>query len=437
MVELLAGWRTFRIYEGKELHLPSLKLFSVYHHKVVETLTQSELIVVCVFARTGTPGRGRYMFQRYRVVCGALFGLFVLCSAHAFAQEVKTAYASVTCNAYVLTVSASELAAANYEIDFTIDPSPLGSPITGSIPLNVNPKMSDSFDGTVTGTFPALSGNVSFSGTATLAGSNTISIDFSQTNLACGTPAPSLNGGCIYTLGTSGPDISMSGMAALAAPGCKIFDDSASSDAATTSGLARMTAESISIVGNYSGPPRSYSPAPMIGAAAVGDPLAYVPEPAIPTSCAPNPYFSGPSAHVLSPGCYYGLYLSGGGNLTLEPGLYIINGSISLSGSGTVSGTGVTFYTTGATLVSGNRVLTISAPTSGTYNGLLFFQSRSDYSEMSFSGSDGSDVQGIIYAPKATLAYSGSRQGTFQIALVVDSVSISGTANIEGYASTQ
>jgi hypothetical protein len=56
---------------------------------------------------------------------------------------------------------------------------------------------------------------------------------------------------------------------------------------------------------------------------------------------------------------------------------------------------------------------------------------------MSFSGSAGSDVQGIIYAPKAALAYSGSRLGTFQIALVVDSISISGTANIQGYPSSQ
>jgi hypothetical protein len=378
------------------------------------------------------------MFQRYRAVCGALVGLFVLCAAHAFAQEVNTAYATVTCNAYSLSVSASGLAAANYDVDFTIDPSPSGgSPITGSIPISINPKMSDTFDGTVTGSFPALSGNFSFSGTVTLVGSNTISIDFSPTSLTCGTPPPSLNGGCIYTLGASGPDISMSGAAALAAPGCKIFDDSASSDAAMTSGSARMTAESISIVGKYSGSPHSYSPTPTTGAASVGDPLADVPEPTIPTSCVANPHFSGPSAHVLSPGCYYGLSVSGGGNLTLEPGLYVIDGSISLSGSGTVSGTGVTFYTTGATLVSGTRALAVSAPTSGTYNGLLFFQSRSDYREMSFSGSDGSDVQGIIYAPKAALAYSGSRRGTFKIALVVDSVSISGTANIQGYASTQ
>jgi hypothetical protein len=68
---------------------------------------------------------------------------------------------------------------------------------------------------------------------------------------------------------------------------------------------------------------------------------------------------------------------------------------------------------------------------------MLFFQSRSDYREMSFSGSDGSDVQGIIYAPNAALAYTGARRGTFQIALVVDSVSISGTANIQGYGSGQ
>jgi hypothetical protein len=183
--------------------------------------------------------------------------------------------------------------------------------------------------------------------------------------------------------------------------------------------------------------PNSFSPTPTMGATPISDPLDYIPEPTIPANCAANPHFAGSSAHVLSPGCYNGLSLSGSGNLTLEPGLYIINGSLNFDGSRTVSGTGVTFYTTGTTRISGSRVLVLSAPTSGTYNGLLFFQSRSDYKAMSFSGSTGSDVQGIIYAPKADLTYTGSTGATFHTDVVVDSVTITGSATIHSYGSSQ
>lgn len=376
------------------------------------------------------------MLQTHRAICRAFFGLFMLCAAPAFAQQINAANAAITCNSYSLFVNASQLPGGlDDQINFTIDPSPSsgGFPITGSIPFN--PGKSDTFEGSATGSFPALNGSFTFSGTATLAGSTT-SINFSPTTLTCA-PPPLSGMGCIYTLGTSGQDISLSGSAALAAPSCSIFDNSADRNAATTSGSAHVTAKSISMVGHYTGLPRSYSPAPTTGALPVNDPLADVPEPAIPGSCAPNPNFSGSSAHVLSPGCYNGLSSSGGGNLTLGSGLYIINGSISLSGSGTVSGTGVTFYTTGATQISGSKVLRVSAPTFGTYNGLLFFQSRSDSKAINFSGSAGSDVQGIFYAPKAPMTYSGSSQGTFNVDLVVDSVAFSGSANIQGYGSNQ
>jgi hypothetical protein len=378
------------------------------------------------------------MFQSRRsVYAAALFGSFLFCAGHALAQQVNTASATMTCNAYSLSVSASGLdPATNYQIDYQIDPLPSsgGSAITGSIPFNTG--KSDVFDGTVTGSFPTLNGSFSFSGTATLAGSTT-SIDFSPTNLTCNTAPPLSDDGCIYTLGRSGQGISITGSANLSAPGCSIFDNSASGDAATITGSAKVVAKSISIVGGYRGMPNSFSPTPTMGATPISDPLDYIPEPTIPANCAANPHFAGSSAHVLSPGCYNGLSLSGSGNLTLEPGLYIINGSLNFDGSRTVSGTGVTFYTTGTTRISGSRVLVLSAPTSGTYNGLLFFQSRSDYKAMSFSGSTGSDVQGIIYAPKADLTYTGSTGATFHTDVVVDSVTITGSATIHSYGSSQ
>ena len=79
------------------------------------------------------------MVQSCRNVYAALLGSLLFCAGHAMAQQVNTAEAAVTCNAYIFSVSASDLqTATNYQIDYKIDPSPAsgGSSITGSIPFN-------------------------------------------------------------------------------------------------------------------------------------------------------------------------------------------------------------------------------------------------------------------------------------------------------------
>ncbi len=133
------------------------------------------------------------MFWRYRALCAAFFGSLVLCATPALAI-VDTANATITCNAYNLSVSASQLIpGTSYTIDFEIDSSPYASgfPIIGSIPFTAT---STTFNSTVTGSFPALSGNFSFSGTAGSAGykgsTDTISINVSPINLTCGVPPP-------------------------------------------------------------------------------------------------------------------------------------------------------------------------------------------------------------------------------------------------------
>lgn len=130
------------------------------------------------------------MFQRYRIACGTIAGLVLLCATPVFANHVDTANATVTCNAYSFSVSASELSpGTKYEIAYTIDTSPsVGAPITGSIPLTAN--SSRVFDATIWGSFPALTGSYTFTGTASLVGHNTVPIQFSPTSLTCGAPPP-------------------------------------------------------------------------------------------------------------------------------------------------------------------------------------------------------------------------------------------------------
>lgn len=128
------------------------------------------------------------MFQRYQHSCVAFVGLLVLCAAPALAVQIDTANATVTCNSYELHVSASALVpGTKYLIDYTIDisPSPGGSPITLVLPFTAS---STTYSGSVWGPFPTLGGTLSFTGTARLAGANTVGINFSPTSMTCGTP---------------------------------------------------------------------------------------------------------------------------------------------------------------------------------------------------------------------------------------------------------
>ena len=127
------------------------------------------------------------MFHGNRAVLAALFALFVLSATPHLKGQALTANATLTCSAYSLSVSASNLIpGTDYQIDFTIAPSG-AAPITSSIPFNTG--KSDTFNDTITGSFPALNGTVTFSGAATLDGSSA-PISFSPTSLTCGAPPP-------------------------------------------------------------------------------------------------------------------------------------------------------------------------------------------------------------------------------------------------------
>jgi len=254
--------------------------------------------------------------------------------------------------------------------------------------------------------------------------------------------------GCIYTLDPSGIDIGLSGTGDLYMPDCGIVVDSASSNAITLSNNATMTAQSIGIVGGYSGNAANFTPLPVTGIAPSPDPLAFETPPSFnPASCLSNPKVNSSSPTTLGPTteggtvCYNGLTINGSGTVTLTPGVYIINGTFSSSGTAPISGSCITFYLAppnGSVSLTGSGALNVSAPDmtclNHTYNGLLFYEDPSDTNTLKVAGSDGSNIAGIFYAPNATLNLSGSSSANFYADLVVHALSITGNNNLSNYA---
>ena len=143
------------------------------------------------------------------------------------------------------------------------------------------------------------------------------------------------------------------------------------------------------------------------------DPYADVPEPAVSGSCVHPTNFAGPSGavHSASPGRY-----CGGMNIlrtvNFAPGIYIIDGgTLSANSTAVLNGTGVMFFlTNGARLdINGQATLNLSAATSGTYSGLLFFADRSGSSvNHVLNGTSASTLRGAVYLPNDNLAFSGN-----------------------------
>ncbi len=246
-------------------------------------------------------------------------------------------------------------------------------------------------------------------------------------------------GQTIFVLDPSaGGALSLSGSASINISG-GVYVDSSSASAFSASGAPSIKASVIDVHGSVqkSGSP-SFSPAPVIGAAVVADPLASLPLPG--TSGLTNygaENLSGNSSATIKPGIYSSISVSGSATLTMGSGTYIIEGGgFSVSGAGSVAGSGVTIVNAGSVYpsaggkygsisLSGSGTYKLTPPTTGTYAGIVIFQTRDNTKAMTVSGA-ASGMTGTIYAPAAALTISGS--GQLNAALVVDTLTLSGAA---------
>ena len=218
---------------------------------------------------------------------------------------------------------------------------------------------------------------------------------------------------------TASAGIKMQGSASLNF-GCGLATNSQAANAVTAGGSSSITATPVSAVGgltasnNYVGGTQllPYSlPQP--------DPFANLPTPS-PSGCQSQVTVGPNTTQTLSPGCYSGMNLKG--TVTLNPGTYYIDGgSFSVGSQAIVAGDGVTIILTSssaasspsliATLnVNGGATLQLTAPTSGTYKGILFYQDRRalDSGADTLNGNGSSKLQGALYFPSQELDFSGT-----------------------------
>lgn len=238
---------------------------------------------------------------------------------------------------------------------------------------------------------------------------------------------------CVIALGSSGTDISMSGGANVSSPNCDIVANSSSSSGISMSGGSHVTTPCLVSVGGISvtggsGYTLNNCTSLTTNAPVATDPYASVAEPT-----ASGPCLSYTNQSSISYGHYCsGISVGGGKSLTLQSGTYYLDGNFSISGGATVTGSGVTIYlSSGHHLsINGGGTATLSAPTSGTYSGIVFFGDRTGSGSNSFSGGANTTITGAIYFPTQSMSYSGgATDNSTCTQLIASTVSFSGGVN--------
>ncbi len=131
-----------------------------------------------------------------------------------------------------------------------------------------------------------------------------------------------------------------------------------------------------------------------------------------------------------------------GGNVTFAPGVYTLASGMSISGSANVTGSEVTFYNTtagnpslrrfwGEFTVTGTPNVTLSAPTSGPYEGMLFWEDERAPDRRpshNISGDATLDLGGALYFKETLLTWGGNTSGADWTMIVADKIRTVGAA---------
>lgn len=272
--------------------------------------------------------------------------------------------------------------------------------------------------------------------------------------------------GCVYTLGTTGTDLTVQGSPGITAPDCAFNIGSGSTNAIQETGSGgSIITSSVSAVGNIGTTGwADFNPKPIGNAIAVSDPLQSMqfpytcgstgctcpststicssnPVTSMPTSCPALPYVKNGTTS-LTPGCYDvggTTKFTSQDTLSMSSGVYFFtDGTIQLQAGATMNGVGVTLIMTGTATINmqGAPNLDLTAPTSSsaTFPGILYYQVPGDTQPLNLQGGPNAILEGVFYAPNAAITMQGNAGGTIYTDFVSRSLSLLGNASFLSYA---
>lgn len=227
--------------------------------------------------------------------------------------------------------------------------------------------------------------------------------------------------------------------------GCGMASNSRAAQAVTAGGSSLITATPIMSVGGLNGASNNFADGTQLQphSAEQADPFLYLPTPPALSGCTPVRVQPNDAPITLSPDrCYSSLDISG--PVTLQPGIYYVNGDIDFGSQANVTGNGVTFIMTGPGGQAGDfemnaqATLNLKAPTSGPYANVLFYRDRRAANiDIRINGGANASLQGALYFPTSDITINGTagfQTRCFQ--LVGQLLTFRGTATLDNSCDT-
>jgi Flp pilus assembly protein TadG len=219
---------------------------------------------------------------------------------------------------------------------------------------------------------------------------------------------PTAGGPCIWLMASSGTGLQLQGSYNIQAPNCGTYINSPSSNAISVTGNGgTFNAAYIDVVGSSTSNHATQPTPETLNAGPRSNPFGDLtgPTPTNGGCTTTNTTATSVSGTVAGPGlnnamCYTKA-VTLKGPATLGPGVYVFEQGVTVSGNVTVNGG--TLDVEGGSFNQGNGALTLTAPTSGTYNGIAIMQPASNPTQtlqIQFGSSYGT-LDGMIYAPGA------------------------------------
>lgn len=305
--------------------------------------------------------------------------------------------------------------------------------------------------------------------------------------------------GCIYAMDPSGTGLRMNGNNTLTAS-CGVVIESRGNRALVANGTNTVTTQYVAVAGSAKiDGSNDFSPQPVTGVAPTPDPLSYLTPPTVSTACTPSGTITVTASGTvnsagcssvrinannlnvtLSPGNWGNVSIGGsgdtvslgagqygavsvngsGGSATFNPGQFasiagtgsvvetfnsgtyvIASGDFSPDGAAGSSGSGVTFYmgpNAGTLDFNGGNSSNFTAPTSGSYTGILLYQDPGDTSGLTLNGNSSAVFNGAVYCPTASITLNGNNAISAYNIIVAYDITLNGNDTVgNDYSSLQ
>ncbi|MBA3676648.1 MAG: hypothetical protein H0W74_04505 [Sphingosinicella sp.] len=248
---------------------------------------------------------------------------------------------------------------------------------------------------------------------------------------------------CMVSLDeSSGTGITFAGNATVNL-GCGMISNTTGSSAVSAAGSAAVTASPIAAVGGVPSSSVYKQPTLLLPySLKQADPFSTIPDPVIRAEgCFPQITDSTLPTSIVSGRCYKGMDVDRAFPLPANTTL-ILTGPLTLNSKADLSGTGATIVLTSETptnptsfpsvSINGSAKVDLSAPTSGTYEGvIMYYDRRAPTAGHKINGNSTSKFVGAFYFPSQDLTFNGnSGMTTNCIQLVAHHLTFEGNTTI-------